>query len=133
MLAAPLKVAVVVLAGGALEDVVVVIAFVAVADVVVELPAGKGAVLTVVESTGGSTMGIEEVDVVEVEVLEVVGGATGVEVVEVVGGATGVGVVEVVLLVLLDVELEELEVEEATSGVLAAGVAPEPEHGKVTM
>lgn len=64
------------------------------------------------------------------------GGATGVEVVEVVGGATGVEVVElvlVVLLVLLEVELEELEVEEATSGVLAAGVAPEPEHGKVTM
>ncbi len=59
MLAAPLKVAVVVLAGGVLEDVVVVIAFVAVADVVVELPAGKGAVLTVVESTGGGTMGTE--------------------------------------------------------------------------
>lgn len=104
MLAAPLKVA----AGVEVEEVVaeedVVDAFEAVAETVVELPAGKGT------------------------------GATGVEVVgvEVAGVDTGVDEVEVVEVVD-DVEevLEEvLEVDEAAP--LAIALEP-PEQGKVTM
>lgn len=85
----------------------------AVAEVVVELPTGKGA--------GG-------------RLVVVAGGATGVyegvvEVVEDVEGGEGIGVVLVVLDVLD--ELDVLEVDDAATGVLA--MPEEPTQGKVTM
>ena len=79
---------------------VVVVAFEAVGAGAVELPTGKGAA----EVAG-------------------VGAGSGVEVVKVVGRATGVEEAEV----LLEEELEEELVEEGPP--LATGVAPEPEQG----
>ena len=103
MLAAPLKVEG---WGEAVADVVVTP--VAVTTGVVELPAGKGAVVIGVEGFGGGV----------VEPVEVGGGASGMEKVEVVEVVEDVEEVE-------DVEdVEELEVEEATA-VLTRPLEPE--------
>ena len=101
MLAAPLKVEG---CGEVVADVVVTL--LAVATGVVELPAGKGAVVIGVDGFGGGV----------VEPVEVGGGASGMEEVEVVE----VEEVEEVE----ELEVEELEVEEATS-VLTIPLEPE--------
>ena len=94
---------------GGLE--VVVVTLLAVAAGVVELPAGKGAEVTVVEGVVTGTTGV-----VEVEVVEVVGGVTGVEEVDEVD------------------EVEELELELVVDEATGELEMPlEPEQGKVTM
>ena len=106
MLAAPLKVVAAVVVDGVGEvEEAEVDAVDAVAERVVELPAGKGIEVVEVVDVAGAATGVEVVEV------EVAGIATGVEVVEVeVTGATGVGEG-----VVVD---EELVVDEVSTGTL---------------